>query len=559
MATKSRKKPPKAKLKGGVGEAPAGRGGFADQLFQARETGKAGSGRNMTEYDALPEPDPNPENRFIEDFQTVEDDLRKTMASNRNDPAKVATFKSMADSMTAMMDELPRETDPDMRTRMAQAAQAYQNAWQSQSPDQQAHILSYVPPERQAEVAKFYGRDAVVDFNQGGQINLPFMDRQSAEGDQALRAARATALDFAADEEDYLSRGGIDGRRPYDRTERGQAQVGMLANLIGEGVDPEEIALAQLGDAALPPFMPGEGVYLDRGSLPARDALSSYIGGEAAGNYRPESRIDSGRVGGELLSQYRNILENRELEPVLGPLLGEKVFSPDQIQLQTPEEADITAALQMRPEIVQNQEELFRRAFGDTGLSALMDSSRGDLSAAQVQRMGGLPNIGRLAGGTNATPAWIDSMIQQVMPDGSIGYGDWTPDQVLRTIISQNEFLAESPYLREAAYQMLLPQFEQAMAAKLQSRPAPPSTRYDRNAAGRGLLMEEGGNLNSVQPSQVPRPAGPTPEQLREAIQKSLQNRRMPGQNDMGFSEPMSLPPYMASAMPNRLLSSLIG
>jgi hypothetical protein len=561
---KSRKRPPSAgKLKGGVGDAPAGRGSFADQLFQAREQGKAGSGRNLTEYDALPEPDPNPENRFIEDFQTVEDDLRRTMASNRKDPAKVATFKSLADAMTSMMDELPKEADPEMRTRMAEAASAYQKAFKSQSPDQKAHILAFVAPERQADVAKFYDRDAIVDFNQGGQINLPFMDRVSAEGDQALRAGRATAMDIRGDEAEYIERGGLEGRRPYMQTERGQTQRGILANLIGEGIDPQDLYDAQLGDAALMPYSPGEGVYLDRSQAPAGSRLSDFIGSDAAKDYRPEERVDPGTVGQELRSQYRTI-RAKGLEPVLGPLLGEKVYSPDQIQLETPQQADITAALQMKPEIVKNQEELFRRAFGDTGLSALMDSSRGDLSNVQAKRMGGLPNIDRMAGGTDETASWLDSLIQQVMPDGSIGYGDWNAEQALRTIINQNQFLAESPHLREAAYQILLPQVEKAMQAKLATRQAPPMQTYDRNPAGRALLQQEGGDLTRQAPAPMPpaappRPAGPTQQQLKESIDKALRSRTLPGQNDLGFADPMALPKYMASAMPNRLLASLIG
>jgi hypothetical protein len=560
---KSRKRLAVGNLKGGVGDAPAGRGGFADQLFQAREQGKAGSGRNLTEYDALPEPDPNPNNRFIEDFQTVEDDLRRTMASNRRDPAKVATFKGLADAMTSMMDELPKEADPDMRTRMAEAASAYQNAFKSQSPDQKAHILSFVAPERQADVAKFFDRDAIVDFNQGGQINLPFMDRVSAEGDQALRAGRATAMDIRGDEADYIDRGGMDAQRPYMQTERGRTQRGILANLIGEGIDPQDLYDAQLGDAALTPYSPGEGVYLDRSQAPAGDRLSDFVGSEVAAGFRPEERVDPGKVGQELRSQYRKIRE-KNLEPILGPLLGERTYSPDQIRLETPEQADATAALQMRPEIVQNQEELFRRAFGDTGLSSLMDSSRGDLSNVQAKRMGGLPNIDRMAGNTGETPAWIDSLIQQVMPDGSIGYGDWNADQVLRTIINQNQFLAESPHLRESAYQTLLPQVEQALQAKIATRPDVPTQTYDRNPAGRALLQQEGGDLTRQAPSPMPpaappRPAGPTRQQIQESIDKALRNRNLPGQDNLGFSSPMALPKYMASAMPNRLLASLIG
>lgn len=559
---KSRKKPAKtAKLKGGVGEAPAGRGGFADQLFQAREQGKAGGGRGLSEYDTLPDPDPNPQNRFIEDFQTVEDDLRKTMASNPDDPAKVATFQSLADAMTSMMDELPKETDPDMRTRMAEAANAYQNAWKSQTPQQKAHILSYVSPARQAEVSKFFDRDAIVDFEQGGQINLPFMERASSEGDQALRAGRATVMDMEEDQADYLDRGGMEGRRrPYMDTERGRSQRGILAGLISEGVDPQELYDTRLGDAALMPYSPGEGVYLDRSQAPAGEKLSDFVGSDEAALWRPEERVDPGKVGEELLSQYNRIL-GQEMEPVLGPLDGSRVWSPNQIQLETPEQADITAALQMKPEGVQNREELYRRAFGDTGLSALMDSSRGDLSAAQVQRMGGLPNIDRLAGGLNGEPSWLDSLIQQVMADGSIGYGDWRPDQALNTIINQNQFMAESPHLRRAATEILLPQIRQALEAKIAARKAPPTTLYNRGPAGKRLLQQEGGDLTRpVQPGPAaPRPSGPTSQQIQESIEKALRSRNLPGQDKLGFSNPMALPPYMAGEMPNRLLAALIG
>ena len=544
-------------LKGGVGTAPAGRGGFADQLFQAREMGRTSAA--ATEYDSMPdvpqELDPTPDNRYIENFQTVGEDLRSSMAVNPADNAKRDLLRSMADSMTRMIDELARETDPEMKTRMVQALKAYQDAYKSQSPDQQQALLAMVDPRRRDEVAKVYGRDAIVDYEQGGQINLPFMDRTPSEDSQIVRAARATVMDMAGDEDRYSAIPRDPGSyvRPYYATERGSSQERLLGSLLDEGVDPSDISSAMLGDAALTPYTPAPGVILDRDSAPASSMLSSLIGGNAATGFRPNEIPNQGAVGRELLSQYDAIVD-RGGDPVMAnpygpPMVGDDVIQQPRYGGETGDAAsDAMTSLQMKSEIQKKQEALFQRAFGMKAMPGEMDLTPAVLSQEDVARIGQDFDLSYFA-------PWSESMIQQVAPDGSIVHADWRPDQILATIFNQTRFLAESPQLRDAAFQQLLPQ----VASALEKRKASGVTfnrRYDRNAAGKQLLQEEGGNLSKPAPRPVP--TGPTPQQIKDALRKSLEKRNSQS-GDMGFSNPHNVPRYMAGAMPNRLLSSLIG
>lgn len=543
-------------LAGGVSADPAGRGGFADQLFQAREASRPGG--VATEYDSMPELPPAPENRYIENFQTVGDDLRSSMGVNRDDNAKLPALRQMADSMTGVIDELARETDPDMKSRMVQALKAYQEAFQAQTPDQRQFLISMVAPERQAEVAKVFGRDAIVDYEQGGQINLPFMDRTPSNAIPGLRAARATEMDFLGDEDRYnaLPREPDDFYRPYGNTDRGQAQYRLLGSLLDEGVDPNDISEAMLGDTAVDPFTPGPGMILNRDDAPDASRLSTYIGNTQAGSraFRPEEKLNPTSIGRELLSQ-NDAIERRGGSPFFQNLIGDEVPSDDVIdqprfgEMTGIEAADQFAKVQMKPELQTNQESLYQLAFGRSISSDNLDGTPRVLTEEDISRGAGEFDLDHFA-------PWASSKIQQTAPDGSVVMGDWTPEQVLSTVFNQNLFLAESPHLRDAAFQRMLPQVVSALE-KRRMGGFEAQGQYERNATGKRLLQEEGADLTRPTP-QRPMPTGPSPESIREQLERSLKKRNSQTK-DMGFSDPYNVPKYMAGAMPNRLLSSLIG
>jgi hypothetical protein len=543
---KSRKSGARRALRGGLGDQPAGRSSFADMLRT--------NARAISEDDLLP---PIPENRAVETFQTVGEDLRKQMMQNPRDPARQSALKDLTDSMLQVIEESKRLADPAEGAEFQEVINTYQNAYRSIPPDQQA-VLRQLAGPRGEELHGF--------FKAPQQSEFSFMQPKPSSTEPGLRAARATALDRRADEDEYLAGNfgsgvGLASARPYEATSRGRRQSTLLGNLIDDyGLDPEDVIDATVADAALPPFNPGEGVYLTRESFPTDERLSSYIGGDAANTFRFDDRIDDARVGRELLDQFYAI-RDREGDPRLPSILGglsDRIenANPDTLRAGTgafdrfPGESDRLAALQMRPEIDKIQEELFARAFGFSGVSDQMDMLGATRRLDDMARVEEPLNLDRLA-------PWWRGTTQQTA-DGRLLNAPMTAEQITDTLISQSGILAEQPYLRESLRGQLLPQVEQAMAAASATPESPRASRaagrqYRRNAAGMDLLRDEG----YVPPQPQPQPSVGG-ESMQSIIERLRSTQRSPTDNDLGFANPPLLPRMAAQMMPNRMLASLL-
>lgn len=544
---KSRKPAGRRPLRGGLGEQPAGRNSFADLLRT--------NARGISEDDILP---PIPENRAIETFQTVGEDLRKQMMQNPRDPAKQSVLRDLTDSMLQVIEEAKRVADPAEAAEFQEVIGTYQQAYRAIPPEQQA-VLRQLAGPRGEELHGF--------FKAPQQSEFTFMQPKPSSAEPGLRAARATALDRRADEDEYLAGNfgsgvGLASARPYDATTRGRRQNTILGNLIDDfGLDPEDVIDASVADAALPPFAPGEGVYLNRESFPTDERLSSYIGGDAANTFRFDDRIDDARVGRELLDQFYAI-RDREGDPRLPSILGglsDRIdnANPDTLRTGTgafdrfPGESDRLTALQMRPEMEKIQEELFNRAFGFSGVSDQMDMLGSTRRLDELARVEEPLNLDRLA-------PWWRGKTQQTA-DGRLVNAPMTAEQITDTLISQSGVLAEQPYLREALRGQLLPQVEQAMAtaSEVPGTEYPRANRaagrqYRRNSAGMDLLREEG-----YEPPSQPSPSVGG-ESMNSIIERLRATQRPPGENDLGFAKPPILPRMAGPMMPNRMLASLL-
>ncbi|MFO0452121.1 MAG: hypothetical protein ACK52I_26295, partial [Pseudomonadota bacterium] len=216
------------RLRGGVGDDPAGRGGIADQLFAAREgistrdqVRRAEAG--MGEDDVLP---PTPENRAIETFGTVRESLAQTLATNVNDNAKRKELEAAIDSMLQLIDEGdPARIAPDEVERYGQVVRAYQDAFAAQTPQQQQAIMKLVAERGLNRLADFH----TVFTGPFAKAGADMVAKQTAQ--PGVRQARSTAMDMFGDEDEYLEmmrQSGVSSPRPYFDTRRGRSQDAIL-------------------------------------------------------------------------------------------------------------------------------------------------------------------------------------------------------------------------------------------------------------------------------------------------------------------------------------------
>lgn len=531
-------------LRGGIGNQPAGRSSFAD-LVRA-------NARAISEDDILP---PIPANRATETFQTVGEDLTRQMGINARDPAKLAGLRELAGNMLRVIDEASRAASPEDAADLSEVVDAYAQAYRAQPPEQRA-ILQTLAGERGAELDQF--------FNPLEQKSLPFMRPAPSSSQAGLREARAAAIDRRGDEDEYLA-GNFAGRPmplaspiPYERSTRGRRQDMILGTLIDEyGLDPEDVIDATVSDAALKPFQPAPGVYMSREDFPAAQKLSSYAGNPKASALRYETEVDPKRVGEELFGQY-NAITSRGGDPQLAPILGGLSDSnPDMLRTSIdPNQTDWLVGVQMTPQIDKVRQELFNRAFGYPTSTDKMDSIRGMPQLDDLRQAEQTMDLDAIA------PWWRGTTQQNV--GGQVVDAPFTAEQIVDTIISQSGFLAEQPYLRDAARARLLPQVEYAM----QSAPSAPGedyyragremgARYQRNPEGMRLLEREGAVLPPARQRTPPATGGESAAQILERMRKASQ-RPAPGTNDMGFTNPIIMPRMMRETMPNRMLAALL-
>jgi hypothetical protein len=334
----------------------------------------------------------------------------------------------------------------------------------------------------------------------------------------------------------------------------------ILGVLLDEyGVDPGVIESAMIGDAGLPPYNPGPGVNLSRDMAPARERLSSYVGpiaNQGSMRYRGGSEdVNDGWIARELLDQYEaGLATARDQEipfvPQIVDVESGGIDKPLPGMILTSNDLNKTdpiVARQMRPEIVKVREELHNRAFGLPNRAEGIN--RGDVGAWSMDDAKQIEkpmDLDRLA-------PWIDGTTQQAI-DGRVVRAGFLAEQIVDTMLNQSGYAAEAPYVRQVARERLLPQVERAIQLR-REQGIEPTKRYNRNAAGRQLLIEDG----AVEvPPPAPKPAATGGMSINE-LKESLKRAAGAKANDMGFSEPMRMPRYMASAMPNRMLAGLLG
>lgn len=537
-------------LRGGVGDSPGGQSAFADLLRQ-----------KLAEDQTVP----TENNRSVETFQTVSEDLTKGMRANLRDNAKREDLRQMADSMVRLMDEINRpDVSPEDARDMAGAVEAYRTAFQRLAPEEKqilagfanelmadpslesTKLLANPGSPRGGEMAGFYGdQPAMPAAPEGATPSLI----------AALRKARAQEMDFRGDQAEYDARTGGTAA-PFGSTARGRSHQAILSSLIGEyGLNPAAVANATVADAAVAPFTPGPGVFLDRGQYPVDQRLSTYTGKDYAKGQRYGTAIDDTKVGREPGGLWNQLdyIEGRQAErtlppgePTLAPILGG--LNDDPLVLRQPREefpgqTDQIAQRQMTPEIRQAQDTLWRHSFGDTafaGGASDLDSLR-SLDGVRQGSADGFP-LDWLA-------PWARGTTEQMGPDGMVIQAPMTPEQVTDTILSQSGFLAEQPYLRAAARERLIPQVAEAMQGY-----SGPGRTFARNPDGRRLLEQQG----AIFPE--PKPEPPRPVMTEEQRQKLMERLRRAGpkKNDLGFADPMNIPRMAGETMPNRLLASLL-
>lgn len=577
----SSRKPKKRKvIRGGVGDDPAGRGGIADLLFQAREGMSPDRIRaNTLASDTADLVDPTPENRAIETFQTVEDDLRQGMSQTKKDNVTRQSLQQMADSMIRVMDEANRpDLSPADRADSAAVVEAFRGAFQSLPDEQKAVLVSIAdslagdlslpsatmmaepPRPRGAEMAQFFG--APQEIGEKTPTSL-IADLKQRRGLAAARAMNMDARGDAATYRDATMIGGLPNTttRPYYGTTRANNQRAIMATLIDEyGLDPMDVGDATLTDAAVPPFEPAPGVYTARDKFPAAERLSTYTGGDVADKLVKSNAINLGDIGrksllgkqGDVWNQYDAIVAREgdpRLAPVVGDLLGDDLIREPTDPWTKQSLADDIADRQMRTEDVRLQEYLWKQAFGEpmTGITGAMDDSGGLAFSSDPE----LSSRNAALFALDWAAPWHRGQVERVGPDGQIIPGKFTAEEVVDTILSQSGFMAEQPFLRAAARERLIPQVQEAMDVIGTGEGGP---AYKRNAVGRAMLKAEGGVYPEPKPKPKPQIDKKAIEQLRQRL-----NKPMPGTNDLGFSEPMQMPAMAREMAPNRLLAALIG
>jgi len=603
---KSRKKATPPKLRGGLGDAPAGRGGMADQMFLARE----GMGRPVDEDSMLPDPPAvaAPSNRVIEDFRTVKEDLTKQMGKTPQGKTGPGTagLKNTVKSMMRVIEESGRSLDAQDAADVANTRQVYRESFRTLPTEQQSRLADLAaeiafngiegqPPEAKYQRAAQQRADFLSFFTAAGdpgtQLPLPLSatDLSTRKQQEAMRRAKATAMDFQAGQNDYYTEmrpGGVEaqvGRKvPYGRTYTGEGQRGILNALIDEyGLDPSDVAEANIGDMAMTPFAPQAGVLLDRGSAPVGDRLSDYIGGTTANQFTPREEINPRAVAADEFAQLATLRGKKIENPILGSILDD-ARDPNTFIAAPMGVSDEVTRRQMMPDAAKIREEIFHRAFGyPTQASSIIASGRSPGGSL----LGSLSDSSMLASDFNVDDAmqvekpmnldylapWHKALIEQAGPDGRVVMAPMNADQITRTMINESMALAEAPELRASAYEKLLPQVEYALQygsgggyadkrAKLAINPDGTPRQFNRNPAGRELLQDQGGIYQqpAAAPPPAPRPAPSMPSsEYNERLERALRNR--PGNNDTGLLDPVSLPKPMREMSNNRLLAALLG
>lgn len=537
------RRPKKAKrpLRGGVGDSLGGQSAFADLLRQ-----------KLAEDETVP----TENNRAVETFQTVSEDLTQGMQANVKDNEKRVELRQMADSMVRLMDEINRpDVSPDDARDMAGAVEAYRTAFQRLGHEERQALVGFAnelmaDPNRPStqllanqgsprgdEMYRFYGNQpAMPAAPEGAPPSLI----------DGLRRARAQQMDLRGDQGDYESRS--DGSTlPFDQTVRGQSNEAILRSLISDyGLDPSIVEGASVGDAAMPTPVPAPGVFLDRSEYPAAERLSSYTGKKYAGGARYASSLDKRKIGrekGGLWGQIDAIREKQEKgelpqgEPILGGLRDE----PLSLSILDQDRADKAAARQMTPMNERVLETLWRHSFGEI-VSAGGASDLDTLTSLDGVRKGsskGFP--------LDWVAPWASGTTEQIGPDGSVVRAPFTPEQVTDTILSQSGFLAEQPYLRSAARERLLPQIAEAMETARMEKGGTPGKEFNRSALGLKLLGPDAKNIKPVLDATQ-----------REKVKGGMR-KAGPKKNDLGFSDQLIIPRMAGETMPNRLLAALLG
>ena len=477
-------------------------------------------------------PAPTRENRPLETFNTVSDELFSTMSINPKAPQSPKVYGQIAENMAQLMDDARRPMAPEELDDLRMAVGAYQEAFQKLPGPAQSAILSALPPNDTGAMAAKVFRDFLE----------PSMDR--APGDTpALRQGRDALLTMEAG----------------DSTAGESASArNLLLRLKNEGVPSDEINEAVMADAFVPPAAgPEQGVFTSRDQFPADYALSSYIGGDDASRLRPSEKPNETSIASELLAPYYAMTNQLDAsgqpfrDPVLPNVVGDPVPDRDMLYAGTGEydgDSDAsyrTAQRQMRSQGDDVREELFQRSFG---MPARM--GRGDrVNPADFERVAPM-DLDYIA------PYWRANTEQVV--DGQIVAAPMTAEELTKTIISQYGFLEEQPALRSAAFELLVPHVKEAMLAA-EGTPAryraadEEGVNYNRNSAGRALL--EGLRENAPAPKQ-PKPYTPDFDAL-DAMGKRIRESgksMKPKDNQSGFVQPMGVNKDM---MNNRLLSGL--
>lgn len=489
---------------------------------------------------------PTRENRPVENFNTVADELAKTMSISPRDNKSPAVFSRLAESMRQIVRESLKNPSPDDSFDLEMAAGAYQQAFQNLDPASQRAILAHVDNLFDSELKAAGDRLSPQD-RKAFQIERdvvkgaftsrsPVMDQPPAT-DPTMRQARDAVM---------LDTTGGQGREV-------DAARDMLRRVMREGVPASELNQATVADAFVDPFNAEQrGIYDYRDNFPEDWRLSSLIDSENAKRLRPASGINEKNLAQEMMGEYAAITNRQDrgiptLPPVIGDVGG---YNPDVIrggsvvgegydaQLRE-RELDRMVARQMQPSDDSIREELFQRAFG------MPDRVMGDdVDPSTFQRQTPL-NLDFVA-------PYHRGLVQDVV-DGQVITRPMTPEEVTKTMFSQNMFLAEAPELRAAAYQKLLPQVEEAMMASLDTKPQYRAVReagtvYPPGTANRRLLD---GLRTQPAPSSPPKV---DTEGMRERMQKAIRALK-PRESDTGFVQPMGVNSDM---MNNRLLSGLM-
>lgn len=541
--SKSRSKP----LRGGVGGAPAGRGGMADQLFQARE-GRPPLERFVDER--MNEVDPTRQftrgNRPLETFQTVGESLTDSMSVNAADNNVRKNLVSTVDAMIEVMREAERPLDPLDAGATANVVRAYSDAYRA-LPDHQKAVIGQIAQERVPgiDIEGFFGGASEQTRTPSSLI-------------PGLREARATLADRVIQEADYYDGTGGAGKY-YGNTRMGREQDRILGGLIQDyGLDPNDVGNVQFSDLALP--SPNFKTFANRGDYPTAEQLHAYTGGshpQYASNKRYPSDIDETRVAGEY-----GLLNDSEGEPYgflpyaynqdTGRPLPSRRYEGGGALITDNTDTDPIVALQMASKQKKILDEIHNRIWGFTESTPDFYAKQKGTRPRSQQPMpvGERIAVEKPLDLDYVAEWWRGETDQNV--GGVIKKAPFTAEQITDTLLSQSGYGAEAPpYVRELAKARLLPQVEEAMRQAGPGR----GESFTRTGKGMSLLRSEG----AVEPPPAA-PAGPSAEQVNRAIEalRRAGPRKQAGPNDLGMDAPLHLPQYARETMPNRMLSSLL-